>query len=128
MDEIFSDIDGEMLLGSEVCYMGLEPAACLQQAGLPCGHVAEVKRLRFGPRIQATKLLREREATEGCPRLPVISCSGMSSLDGSKFYACGADEVWNKPFPSYADGSLQRSVARLIPQHVVEWVEPVKKD
>ena len=84
MDEIFSDVDTDLLRGS-----------------------------------QAIRLLREREVSAGGPRLAVISCTGMASLDADPILKSGADEVWNKPFPSVADGSMQCCIAKLLPQYVI---------
>ena len=61
----------------------------------------------------AISLIREREAAEGMPRLPIISCTGNAAYDAERILACGADLVWNKPFPSFVDGSMQRDVARV---------------
>ena len=60
----------------------------------------------------AVKRLREREASESMPRLAVIACTGSKSRD---VFECGADTVWGKPFPKTTDGSMQCSVASVIP-------------
>jgi len=62
---------------------------------------------------------REQEAQRG-GRLPIISCTCNAQQEGARIMACGADDVWGKPFPKCRDGSLQRCLARVMPQHVVE--------
>ena len=63
---------------------------------------------------EAVRLLREREAAEGLPRLPIISCTGNAAHDSARILEHGADAAWGKPFPSFTDGSMQREVARLL--------------
>jgi hypothetical protein len=63
----------------------------------------------------AIRLLREREAVEGLVSVTVISCTGNASHESSKLLESGANLVWNKPFPSAEDGSMQRDVAMLLP-------------
>jgi CheY-like chemotaxis protein len=70
---------------------------------------------------EAVQQLRQREAADGRPRLMVISCTGNAELGEmrARLLECGADEVWTKPFPNAHDGSMQRSLAKLLPQHVL---------
>ena len=70
---------------------------------------------------EAVQQLRQREAADGRPRLTVISCTGNAELGEmhARLLECGADEVWTKPFPNPHDGSMQRSLAKLLPQHVL---------
>ena len=63
----------------------------------------------------AIRLLREREAAEGLVSVTVISCTGNASHESSKLLESGANLVWNKPFPSAEDGSMQRDIAMLLP-------------
>lgn len=66
----------------------------------------------------AIRMLREREAAEGLKGVAVISCTGNASHESDSLMACGANVVWNKPFPSAEDGSMQRSIAMLLPHRV----------
>ncbi len=66
----------------------------------------------------AIRLLRAREETEGLARLAVISCTGNASHQSGQLLECRADLVWNKPFPSAEDGTMQRDIARLLPRLV----------
>jgi signal transduction histidine kinase len=62
----------------------------------------------------AIRLLREREAAEGLVSVTVISCTGNASHESGKLKESGANFVWNKPFPSAEDGSMQRDIAMLL--------------
>ena len=62
----------------------------------------------------AIQLLREREAAEGLVSVMVISCTGNASHESGKLLESGANFVWNKPFPSAEDGSMQRDIAMLL--------------
>ena len=68
----------------------------------------------------AIQLLRQREALEGRERLKIVSCTGNSVGEScAHLLEAGADAVWGKPFPNVQDGSMQRRVARLLPDYVV---------
>jgi len=66
------------------------------------------------------KLLRRREEANGEPRLPVITCTGIASQNVALLRIHGADDVWDKPFPSPHDGTMQRLVSRLLASHVLD--------
>ena len=52
-------------------------------------------------------------------RTAIISCTGNAESERSRLLQCGADEVWDKPVPSFIDGAMQRSVAGCAPWLVV---------
>uniref|UniRef100_A0A7S2MD10 Response regulatory domain-containing protein n=1 Tax=Haptolina brevifila TaxID=156173 RepID=A0A7S2MD10_9EUKA len=63
--------------------------------------------------------VRQREEANCEARLPVIACTGLASQDVARLRALGADDIWDKPFPSPRDGSMQRRVAKLMPSFVL---------
>ena len=88
MDEMFSQ-DPSALLGSDV-----------------------VRRIR--------KNEKERRAA-GEEWLPaaIVSCTGNLSahteaLERTRMLDCGADALWSKPTPSFANGTMQRLLAELL--------------
>jgi len=66
----------------------------------------------------AIRLLREREASEGLARLAVISCTGNASHQAGQLLDCGANLIWNKPFPCAEDGTMQSDIVQLLPHFV----------
>jgi hypothetical protein len=66
----------------------------------------------------AIRILHDRASSEGRPRLAIVSCTGNASPQGDHLLTC-ADLVWNKPFPSAEDGTMQRDIAKLLP-HLVK--------
>jgi signal transduction histidine kinase len=70
--------------------------------------------------VLGTDVIRQIRATEnesgGGRRAAIISCSGNveDCSDTSSFFASGADDVWQKPYPSFTDGTLQRRLRDVI--------------
>ena len=62
-------------------------------------------------------------------RTPIIACSGNAAGAESekKFRVAGADLVWGKPFPNFTDGSMQRDLARLHEQWLLQQPSAVKE-
>ena len=69
---------------------------------------------------EAMQRLRQREESTGEPPLPIIACTGLASQDAPLLLRLGANDVWDKPFPSFRDDSMQRRVAKLLPDFVVQ--------
>ena len=73
--------------------------------------------LHFGPACMrgstAISELRLREAghVPAAQSTVIIACTGNAASEGADLLARGADAVWDKPFPSVSDGSLQSAVA-----------------
>ncbi len=67
---------------------------------------------------EAVKRRREHEARAlGATdvRTCIISCTGNADSDKRRILQSGADAVWNKPMPSFTDGSMQSHIAKLMP-------------
>ena len=73
---------------------------------------------KFGPDcIPGSAAIRqmrgdERTAAVALGNPVIISCTGNAESEAANLKACGADDVWTKPFPTFRDGSLQRCLTR----------------
>ena len=59
---------------------------------------------------------------DGATALPpavIIRCSGLTGESDAARLRSGADDVWSKPMPSFTDGTLQATLARLLAQATV---------
>ena len=61
-------------------------------------------------------------------RAVIVSCTGYAAEASvatdhheqhSRFFEAGCDAVWGKPLPSHVDGSMQKELARILPDLVV---------
>ena len=52
------------------------------------------------------------------PQALPLPAAHPAPLDLRQLLECRADLVWNKPFPSAEDGTMQRDIARLLPRLV----------
>ena len=66
------------------------------------------------PGSEAIRQMRgdERTAAVALGSPVIISCTGNAESEVDNLKACGADEVWSKPFPTFRDGSLQHCLTR----------------
>lgn len=66
---------------------------------------------------QVIRTLREREARgERLQRLRIISCTGNAAGEERWLRECGADDVWDKPPPSWDadDPQMQQRIAAVL--------------
>ena len=112
IDEMFSQ-DTTLLRGSDV-------VRCIREH--------ETRLLRDEPPLLGTPDLAHVGPNAGAPApasasllqpAAIISCTGNLSAhseasEHARLLSCGADRLWGKPFPSFTDGAMQRSLAELL--------------
>ena len=78
-------------------------------------HMSDAPDAMVGSQAIAVMREREREAGGGA-RAVLVSCTGDSEMAGfeAAARAQGADGVWTKPFPNFANGELQGSLVGLL--------------
>ena len=78
-------------------------------------HMSDAPDAMVGSQAIAVMREREREAGGGA-RAVLVSCTGDSEMAGfeAAARAQGADGVWTKPFPNFANGELQARLLALL--------------